>query len=203
MRLPCHNQHKKLEILKQTIEYLTKTDKYMMVGMDHFAKKDDELFTAIDKGELHRNFQGYTTKGGSQLIGIGVTSIGNGVDYFSQNYKTLKEYEEALDSGRLPVNKGVLLSKDDIIRQNVIMELMSNFKVNIKRFEDKHNINFNDYFKDSLDDLREFENEQIVSISDDEIRVSNTGMMLIRNIAMAFDTYLQNSSKEKRFSKTI
>jgi oxygen-independent coproporphyrinogen-3 oxidase len=194
----------KLEILKQTIEFLTKTNNYMMVGMDHFAKKDDELFIAIDKGELHRNFQGYTTKGGSQLIGIGVTSIGNGVDYFSQNYKTLKEYEEALDSGRLPIYKGVSLSSDDIIRQDVIMELMSNFKVNIKRFEEKHNINFKEYFKNSLEQLEEFKGENIVSLSDIEIKVSNTGMMLIRNIAMAFDAYLKNiSPDEKKFSKTI
>jgi oxygen-independent coproporphyrinogen-3 oxidase len=194
----------KLEILKQTIDYLTKQNEYMMVGMDHFAKKDDELFTAISKGELHRNFQGYTTKGGSQLIGIGVTSIGNGVDYFSQNYKTLKEYEEALDSGRLPIYKGVSLSDDDIIRQNVIMELMSNFKVNIKRFEKKHKIDFNNYFKESICKLNEFEKEGILSISKDEIKVFATGTMLIRNIAMAFDAYLKNISKdEKKFSKTI
>ena len=104
-----------------------------MVGMDHFAKPEDELFKAIKKGELHRNFQGYTTKGGADLIGIGVTSIGNGVDYYAQNFKDLNEWEEAIDNGNLPVFKGYRLSDDDQLRQYVIMELMSNFSLNIKR----------------------------------------------------------------------
>ena len=99
----------KLIILKDTIDFFTKNG-YKMVGMDHFAKPDDELFKAIQKGELHRNFQGYTTKGGADLIGIGVTSIGDGVDYYAQNYKDLRQYEEALDEGKLPTFKGYNLS---------------------------------------------------------------------------------------------
>ncbi|QKF81989.1 oxygen-independent coproporphyrinogen III oxidase [Halarcobacter ebronensis] len=193
----------KLEILKDTIDFFT-SNGYKMVGMDHFAKPEDELFKAIEKGELHRNFQGYTTKGGADLIGIGVTSIGNGVDYYAQNYKDLKEYENALDSGKLPTFKGYRLSQDDILRQYVIMELMSNFSLNIKRVEEKFNINFYDYFKEDLEMLNEFIEADLVSIKDDKIEVSATGTMLIRNICMPFDAYLKKVPENKRrFSKTI
>ena len=193
----------KLEILKDTIEFFT-SNGYKMVGMDHFAKPEDELFKAIEKGELHRNFQGYTTKGGADLIGIGVTSIGNGVDYYAQNFKDLKTYEDALDNGELPVFKGYKLSPDDILRQFVIMELMSNFSLNIKRVEEKFDIDFYEYFKDDLTLLDEFIEADLVSIEDDKISVSATGTMLIRNICMPFDAYLKKVPENKRrFSKTI
>ncbi len=193
----------KLEILKDTIEYFT-SNGYKMVGMDHFAKPDDELFKAISKGELHRNFQGYTTKGGADLIGIGVTSIGDGVDYYAQNFKTLKEYEEAIDNGNLPVFKGYNLSDDDILRQYVIMELMANFALDIQKVENKFNITFKEYFSDALNALKEFEEAQLLTISDTKIEVNQTGSMLIRNIAMPFDAYLNNIPEDKRrFSKTV
>ena len=193
----------KLEILKDCIEFFT-THGYNMVGMDHFAKPEDELFKAIEKGELHRNFQGYTTKGGADLIGIGVTSIGDGVDYYVQNFKTLEEYEKALDSGNLPVFKGYNLNDDDILRQYVIMELMSNFSLDIQRCEEKFNINFQEYFKDALEALKEFEEAGLLSISPEKIQANSTGAMLIRNISMPFDAYLNNIPEDKRrFSKTI
>ncbi|MDD2567969.1 MAG: oxygen-independent coproporphyrinogen III oxidase, partial [Thiovulaceae bacterium] len=118
----------KLSIMQYTIDYLTQNG-YKMIGMDHFAKPEDELFRAIEKGELHRNFQGYTTKGGADLIGVGLTSIGEGVDYYAQNFKDMHAYEEAIDAGRLPFERGIVLNEDDKIRQYVIMELMSNFKL--------------------------------------------------------------------------
>jgi len=193
----------KLEILKDSIKFFSSVG-YKMVGMDHFAKPEDELFKAIEKGELHRNFQGYTTKGGADLIGIGVTSIGDGVDYYAQNFKDLPTYEKAIDDGELPVFKGYKLSDDDILRQFVIMELMSNFSLDMKRVEEKFNINFNEYFDDALKALEEFVEADLVSISDNKIEVSQTGTMLIRNISMPFDAYLNNIPEDKRrFSKTI
>jgi len=193
----------KLEMLKDTIDFFT-SNGYKMVGMDHFAKPDDELFKAIEKGELHRNFQGYTTKGGADLIGIGLTSIGNGVDYYAQNFKDIPTYEEALDNGDLPVFKGYRLSDDDQLRQFVIMELMSNFSLNIKRVENEFNVNFNEYFSDAIKALQEFVEAQLVEISDEKIQVSQTGTMLIRNICMPFDAYLNKIPEDKRrFSKTI
>ncbi|MGE4463081.1 MAG: oxygen-independent coproporphyrinogen III oxidase [Arcobacter sp.] len=193
----------KLEMLKDTIDFFT-SNGYKMVGMDHFAKPEDELFKAIEKGELHRNFQGYTTKGGADLIGIGLTSIGNGVDYYAQNFKDLEPWENAIDNGDLPVFKGYRLSDDDQLRQFVIMELMSNFSLNITRVEEQFKIDFKDYFSDALEALKEFEDAELVKISDDKIEVSQTGTMLIRNICMPFDAYLNKIPEEKRrFSKTI
>ena len=193
----------KLLILKDSIDFFVNNG-YKMVGMDHFAKPEDELFKAIEKGELHRNFQGYTTKGGADLIGIGVTSIGNGVDYYAQNFKKLNEYEEALDKGELPVFKGYKLSADDQLRQFVIMELMSNFSLNIKRVEKNFRIDFFDYFKDAVEALDEFIEADLLIINENEIKVNQTGSMLIRNICMPFDAYLKRVPESKRrFSKTI
>ena len=193
----------KLEILKDTINTALENG-YKMVGMDHFAKPEDELFQAIQKGELHRNFQGYTTKGGADLIGIGVTSIGDSEDYYAQNYKDLDSYEKAIDEGRLPVFKGYLLDEDDKIRQFVIMELMSNFKLNIDRVQKRFNIDFWKYFADAIDELQEFVDAQLLTITKDKIEVNQTGSMLIRNIVMPFDKYLRRIPQEKRkFSKTI
>ncbi len=193
----------KLEILKDTIDFFT-TNGYNMVGMDHFAKPEDELFKAIKKGELHRNFQGYTTKGGADLIGIGVTSIGDGVDYYVQNFKDLKSYEDAIDNGNLPVFKGYSLNDDDILRQYVIMELMSNFSLDIKRCEEQFKVNFKEYFADAIEALQEFNEAELLTINEDKIEVNQTGSMLIRNIAMVFDAYLNNIPEDKRrFSKTI
>ena len=193
----------KLEILKDTISFFADHG-YNMVGMDHFAKPEDELFKAISKGELHRNFQGYTTKGGADLVGIGVTSIGDGVDYYVQNFKDLDSYEKAIDAGKLPVFKGFSLSDDDILRQYVIMELMANFSLDIKNVEDKFGINFNEYFKDAIDMLQEFKEANLITMDDKHIKANATGAMLIRNISMPFDAYLHNIPEDKRrFSKTI
>ena len=192
----------KLEIFKYTIDFFT-SNGYKMVGMDHFAKPDDELFKAINKNELHRNFQGYTTKGGSDLIGIGITSIGQGDRYYIQNVKELAQYEKLTDDGRLPVHRGVLLNDDDKLRQHVIMELMSNFSLDIKRVEQKFNINFKEYFKDSIKALDEFIEDNLLNIDDNFIKVNQTGMLLIRNIALPFDAYSFKHDGKKSFSKTI
>ncbi len=193
----------KLEILQDTIEFFTNNG-YNMVGMDHFAKPDDELFQAIKKGELHRNFQGYTTKGGADLVGIGVTSIGDGVDYYAQNFKDLATYEKAIDNGELPVFKGYKLNDDDILRQYVIMELMANFALDMKKVEEKFNINFKEYFSDALAALVEFQEAELLEVGESKIEVNQTGAMLIRNICMPFDAYLNKIPEDKRrFSKTI
>jgi oxygen-independent coproporphyrinogen-3 oxidase len=193
----------KLEIMKYTIDYLT-SHGYKMVGMDHFAKPEDELFKAIEKGELHRNFQGYTTKGGADLIGVGLTSIGEGIGSYNQNFKDMKLYEAAIDEGKLPFERGVVLTEDDMIRQYVIMELMSNFKLDIKRFNEKFDVDFNTYFVDALDALKPFAEEELLSISDEKIECSQTGTLLIRNICMPFDAYMKkHAANKKTFSKTV
>jgi oxygen-independent coproporphyrinogen-3 oxidase len=193
----------KLAIMQYTIDYMTGQG-YKMIGMDHFAKPEDELFKAIEKGELHRNFQGYTTKGGADLIGVGLTSIGEGADYYAQNFKEMHSYEAAIDAGKLPFERGVILTEDDLIRKYVIMELMSNFKLDIKRFESAFALSFKTYFADALEALQPFVNDGLLSIGDEKIECSQTGTLLIRNIAMPFDAYMKrHAASQKTFSKTV
>ena len=193
----------KMQIMQYTIDFLT-SNGYKMIGMDHFAKPEDELFKAIEKGELHRNFQGYTTKGGADLIGIGLTSIGEGVDYYAQNFKDMKEYEEAIDAGKLPFERGVTLTDDDQIRQYVIMELMSNFKLDIARFEQLFSIKFAEYFADAIAELEPFVTDGLITMDATSIECSQTGTLLIRNIAMPFDAYMKkHKANAKTFSKTV
>jgi oxygen-independent coproporphyrinogen-3 oxidase len=192
----------KLSIMRYTIDYMTSKG-YRMIGMDHFAKPTDELFKAIDKGELHRNFQGYTTKGGADLIGVGLTSIGEGVDYYAQNFKEMEAYEAAIDAGKLPFERGIVLTRDDQIRQYVIMELMSNFKLDIDRFEQLYDVRFLDYFAEALMQLKPFEADGLLTLTDKSIQCSPTGTLLIRNICIPFDAYMQRHSNTKTFSKTV
>ncbi|RAZ54856.1 oxygen-independent coproporphyrinogen III oxidase [Campylobacter hyointestinalis] len=191
----------KLEILKYTMEFLT-SNGYKMIGMDHYAKPSDELFHALKSGTLHRNFQGYTTKGGADLIGIGLTSIGEGEDYYAQNFKDMDGYEKAIDEGRLPNFKGVMLSEEDKLRKAVIMDLMANFALDIKAIETKFNIDFWEHFKDELNELEEL--KDFIEISPQKIKVNETGTLLIRNIAMCFDEYMTKFKDVKNsFSKTV
>ena len=193
----------KLEIMQYTIDYLT-SHGYKMVGMDHFAKPEDELFKAIEKGELHRNFQGYTTKGGADLVGVGLTSIGEGVDSYNQNFKDMKAYEAAIDEGKLPFERGVVLNEDDLIRQYVIMELMSNFKLDINRFNEKFDVEFKTYFADAIEELQTFVEGDLLTMDDEKIECSQTGTLLIRNICMPFDAYMKkHAASSKAFSKTV
>jgi len=192
----------KLKILHHTIDYLS-DEGYKMIGMDHFAKPEDELFLAIEKNQLHRNFQGYTTKGGADLIGIGLTSIGEGTDYYAQNFKEMSSYEEAIDAGRLPFTRGVELGSDDLLRKAVIMQLMSNFKLDIRAIEKEFNIVFSEYFSDALKSLQLYVEDDLLKITPDFIEANATGAMLIRNISMAFDFYSKSHNSKKTFSKTI
>lgn len=200
-KLPLPDE--KLRILERSIAFLGEKG-YKMVGMDHFAKTTDELYLASQKGELRRNFQGYTTRGFSQTIGIGLTSIGEGKDYYTQNYKDMQNYEKALDSGILPVERGIRLSNEDVIRKEVIMGLMNNLSLEFKNIEDKFHLDFKTSFKAELEKLETYEKAGLISITPSKISATPTGGMLIRNIAMIFDRYLHKIPPEqRRFSKTV
>lgn len=191
----------KLQILEFCEKFLSQNG-YKMIGMDHFAKENDELFKALQNNTLHRNFQGYTTKDGADLIGIGLTSIGEGIGHYAQNFKDMLSYEKAIDEGFLPFERGVLLSEEDKIRKEVIMSLMANFKLDIKKIEKKFNLKFEEYFKQDLEDLKEY--KDFISKDENFIKVNETGVLLIRNIAMCFDAYFRNISEDKKvFSKTV
>lgn len=191
----------KLEILEFCEKFLTQNG-YKMIGMDHFAKEEDELFKALENGTLHRNFQGYTTKGGADLIGIGLTSIGEGQSHYAQNFKDMPSYEVAISEGRLPFERGVKLSYDDELRKAVIMDLMANFRLDIKAIEKEFKIDFKEYFKEDLKALEEY--KEFIDLNENFILVNETGVLLIRNIAMCFDAYMKNISEDKKvFSKTV
>jgi oxygen-independent coproporphyrinogen-3 oxidase len=191
----------KLTILEMTIEMFQSAG-YLYIGMDHFAKPEDELAIAQREGSLWRNFQGYTTKKGVDLIGIGATSIGMFFDAYFQNYKTLREYYLALDSGDFATMRGFLLGQEDLLRREVIMDLMCNFKCDFDRIEKAFGINFEEHFEEELEQLKDMERDGLVEIKDRAIRVLPMGRLLVRNVAMTFDQYLPKK-KEMRFSRTI
>lgn len=191
----------KLEILHQTIERLTKAG-YVYIGMDHFAKPEDELAIAQRKENLYRNFQGYSTHADCDLVALGITSIGKVGHCYSQNVKTLDEYFQKIDNNELPVFRGIEFSGDDILRQNVITQLICHFKLDISKIESQYKINFLDYFKAELDELQQFVNDGLVTIDNDAIQVLSVGRLLIRNICMVFDNYIRSNDKQQ-FSKVI
>lgn len=192
----------KLEILKMTIEKLTSAG-YEFIGMDHFAKPDDELSIAMREKKLYRNFQGYSTNAGADLYAMGITSISQLKNIYAQNYKTEKEYYTAIDNGILPTTKGYLLTEDDHLRREVIMKLMCNFELDFGEIEKQFNINFKKYFAWGLSNLTEMQNDDLLEIDDDSIKVKNMGRMLIRNIAMNFDGYIERKEDKAKYSRTV
>lgn len=191
----------KLKILQMTIEKLTKAG-YIFIGMDHFAKPNDELAVAQRQRTLHRNFQGYTTKAQAELFGFGATSISMLYDGYIQNYKVLREYYESLENGNLPVERGVFLTQDDIVRRDVIMRLMCHFRLIKDEINSKFGIDFDSYFRYELSQLKDMQDDGLLTMYPDRIDISPIGRLLIRNIASIFDIYLRNK-KERRFSKAI
>ncbi|WP_028950083.1 oxygen-independent coproporphyrinogen III oxidase [Sulfurihydrogenibium subterraneum] len=191
----------KLKILQMTIEKLTNAG-YVFIGMDHFAKPNDELAIAQRERTLHRNFQGYTTKAQAELFGFGATSISMLYDGYVQNYKVLRDYYETIESGNLPIERGVYLNQDDIIRRDVIMKLMCHFRLVKSEISEKYNINFDTYFETELNQLQDMEKDGLLKLYPDRIDITPIGRLLIRNIASTFDVYLRNK-KERRFSKAI
>jgi oxygen-independent coproporphyrinogen-3 oxidase len=193
----------KLKILKMTIEKLTEAG-YVYIGMDHFAKPDDELAIAQREKTLYRNFQGYSTRAGADLYAFGMSAISQFQNIYAQNYKELKDYYSRIDEGKFPTAVGYRMNQDDIIRKHVIMRLMCDMELTKSEVEEKFNIKFDDYFSDSIQKLSEFVEDGLVELSGDKIKVSLMGRLVIRNIAMCFDAYIDKMMKEKPiFSRTV
>ncbi|MEZ9488045.1 oxygen-independent coproporphyrinogen III oxidase [Vibrio breoganii] len=192
----------RMSILQQTIETLT-TEGYQFIGMDHFALPEDELAVAQRNGELHRNFQGYTTQGDCDLIGFGVSAISMVGDTYAQNQKELKLYYGQIESERHALWKGVALDKDDLTRREVIKQLICNFTLNKRDIEQQFGLSFEHYFAEDLQLLQTFVDDELVEISDNEITVSLRGRLLIRNICMCFDKYFRAKARQQQFSRVI
>ena len=191
----------KLEILKTVIEQLTGAG-YVYIGMDHFAKPDDELARAQQAGTLYRNFQGYSTHADCDLIGLGATSIGMVGDSYSQNLKGLEDYYARIDAGRLAVFRGVRLEQDDRLRRAVITDLICHFTLDFATVERRFGIRFADYFAAEWAELADMQADGLLALSATGIQVLPPGRLLIRNICMVFDRYLREQ-KQQRFSKVI
>ena len=192
----------KLDILQGTIERLTSAG-WLYIGMDHFARPDDELALAQRNGTLYRNFQGYSTHADCDLIGIGVTSIGKVANTYGQNRRELESYYEDIDAGRLPVFRGIELNRDDEIRRDVITRLICLFKLDFADVERAWGIDFGDYFGKSLAKLDGMAADGLLAVDREGIRVLPKGRLLIRNICMAFDAYLEAKQGPIGFSKVI
>ncbi len=192
----------KLEILKQSIEQLTEAG-YAYIGMDHFARSDDELFIAQQQGKLYRNFQGYATHADCDLIGMGVTSIGTVNNSIAQNIKTLDEYQRQINGGSLAVFSGVITDEDDRLRRDVIMTLICHFSLSFSVIEAKFNIEFSVYFSAELSRLSAMHDDGLIELDSGAIKVTGRGRLLIRNICMVFDRYLQEKSPCIGYSRAI
>ncbi|NOI31076.1 oxygen-independent coproporphyrinogen III oxidase [Vibrio coralliilyticus] len=192
----------KMAILQDTIATLTNAG-YQFIGMDHFAQPDDELAVAQRNGILHRNFQGYTTQGECDLVGFGVSAISMIGDAYAQNQKELKKYYAQVNEQRHALWKGVALDGDDLLRREVIKQLICNFKLDKVSVETEFDVEFNLYFKEDLELLQTFIDDELVEVDNKEIRVTLRGRLLIRNICMCFDKYLRAKARQQQFSRVI
>lgn len=192
----------KLDMLQYCVQTLTERG-YVFIGMDHFAKPDDELSVALEKGLLQRNFQGYSTYADCDLVAIGVSSIGKIGNTYSQNERDIDAYYAAIDEGRLPVMRGYQLNQDDILRRNIIQDLMCRFALDYRVYENISGTPFDRYFKDELADLEKLADLGLVSLNKQGLTVTPKGRFLIRNIAMMFDYHLRHKETKAKYSQTV
>jgi oxygen-independent coproporphyrinogen-3 oxidase len=193
----------RLAILKLVIERLTDAG-YEYLGMDHFAKPDDDLTVAARKGVLHRNFQGYTTQGHAEIYAMGMSSISQLKNVYAQNEKGEKAYRERVDNGELPITVGYRLNDDDQLRRFVIMQIMCNSIVHKEDVQSRYGIDFDTYFAESIESLSEFVSDGLVKVLPDRLLIAEEGRLVVRNIAMAFDAHSEkDSGSGPRFSRTV
>ncbi len=192
----------KLDILDMAVNKLTGAG-YVYIGMDHFAKPEDELAAAQRQGRLHRNFQGYSTHSDCDLVALGLSAIGKIGPTYSQNFRELEDYYAALDGDMLPVMRGIELDTDDLVRRAIIQALMCHFEIVKESINNTFQIDFDSYFRTELEELRKHELEGLLALSPQSIRVTAKGRMLIRNICMVFDKYLRTREQHALYSRVI
>jgi oxygen-independent coproporphyrinogen-3 oxidase len=191
----------KLEILRDTIAALVEAG-YVFIGMDHFARPDDELAKAQREGTLYRNFQGYSTHADCDLVALGTTAIGMVGDSYTQNVKDLDAYYARIDADELPVYRGVELDSDDRVRRRIITEIICHFRLDFASVERAYGIEFARYFEPELEALRQMQADGLIELDAQGLQVLPRGRLLVRNVCMVFDRYLQ-SPGEQRYSKVI
>ena len=192
----------KLAIQQQTITKLSEAG-YQYIGMDHFAKPTDELSQAQITGQLHRNFQGYTTHSDCDLVAMGVSAISQIGDLYYQNSHDLKTYSDLIEEKQCAIIRGVSLTADDRIRRDLITQLICHFSLDIADFERKHELVFNQYFKDEVTELQRLATDKLLSFDEDKIQISAAGRILVRRICMVFDAYMDQAKLKQSFSRII
>ena len=191
----------KLELLKLTIEKLT-AEGYRYIGMDHFAREDDELSIAQKQKTLQRNFQGYSTRGGVDIYSFGMSSISQSEKAYWQNLKELPAYTQSVEEGQLPIHRGYLMSEEDLLRRQTIMRLMCDLELDFDHMSRLLGVPFEAHYQRELASLEDLREDGLIAFSQGGLKVTDLGRLLIRNIAMRFDGY-QAQRTEGRFSKTI
>lgn len=192
----------KLNILQEIINILTNAG-YIYIGMDHFAKPGNELARAQENKTLTRNFQGYSTHADCDIIGMGITAISKIGDCYVQNTYDIKEYGEHLNNNKLPVYRGIKLDSDDLLRRDVIIQMICHFKLEFNAVEEKYHIEFNDYFYNELQLLKVLEEDELLAIDTDRLTILPKGRLLIRSICMIFDKYQRQLQNDQIFSRII
>jgi oxygen-independent coproporphyrinogen-3 oxidase len=191
----------KLSLLEETVAAFIAAG-YVFIGMDHFAKPDDPLARALRDRTLTRNFQGYSTCDETDIVALGVSSISQVGDGYAQNAKSLEEYRRAVEGGTLATQRGLALSAEDLLRREAILGLMCHFRLDRQAFAERWNLDFDDHFAAELDRLAPLAEDGLVEIGDERIEVTATGRLMVRNVAMAFDAYL-DSEPAARYSRTV
>ncbi len=192
----------KLLLMELTIDFLIEAG-YRFIGMDHFALPGDELCLAQDSGTLQRNFQGYSTHGDLDLVGLGVSSIGKLGDSHAQNLKTLPEYMQAINEGHFPFWRGLALSEEDRLRRAIIQSIMCRGELVFDEFQQGHDIVFHDHFADELEELSRQADDGLLQLDENRLEVTPSGRLLLRNIAMVFDAYYKPQQSQVRYSRAI
>lgn len=196
------SSREKLSMMMTSIERFPECG-YRFIGMDHFAKEDDDLSRALDNGTLQRNFQGYSTHAELEMIALGMSGISQGDDLYYQNEKDLARYYAMLDSGRMPVKKVLTLSGEDKTRRNVIMQIMCQTSIYYEDFEQKTGRHFKKMFTEELEQLRQMEADGLLLLLNNQLSITGTGRLFVRNIAMVFDEYLKKKMAPIAYSKTV
>ncbi len=198
--LPSPQQ--RLELFQHAVEFLDQAG-YLYIGMDHFALPEDPLAKAQREGTLIRNFQGYATGANTDILAMGVTGISQLGNGFAQNTTDLETYYRCIDAGTLAINRGLMLDDDDRLRADLIQSVMCHGRIRFAELEARHHIRFREYFRPELEELAELENDGLVEMLRDEIRVTGQGRLLLRHIAMVFDAHHRSRMEQARYSRII
>jgi oxygen-independent coproporphyrinogen-3 oxidase len=192
----------KLQLMELTITRLIDAG-YVFIGMDHFALPDDELTLAQQQGRLQRNFQGYSTHRECDLVGLGVSSIGKVGDSYAQNLKTIPAWQAAVHNGELPIWRGVTLGTEDRLRRSIIESIMCHGELRYDDYEQRYGIEFSEHFMPEVQSLDQLERDGLIELQAEGFTVTPAGRLLLRNIAMVFDEYLNRADQPQRFSRVI